>query len=995
MVNNHYNAFISYRHCEPDATIAGRIQRQLEHFRVPSAIAKKTGIKKIDRVFRDKEELPLCSNLGDDIADALENSDFLILICSPRTKESAWVTREVELFLQTHGVEKVLTVLVEGEPQDVVPQILMTDREPLSCDYRINPKKAKRDELPRLASAILGCRYDDLRQRQRQYQARRRLIFLSILLAVAVGLSAYFFYTTKRVERYYNDQLRSQSKYLAAESLQALEGGDRLTAIDLALYALDGGHSQRPWVAEAEYALGCAVGAYASTESLRAVNCLEHVSTVEAFFTTQDGRYLISYDRSPAVYIWDTQTHKLVQRITAKESIHCIAELPDHRVIFTTNGELGCYDYLTGQQLWTNADVGIFFVYENGVLACSGSERAMLLSEDTGKPIESIDGINHADALCVSDDGRKVAYEINPDFATYQVAIYDRDTKEISVAEPTMEVFNQVSFHNDQLFILGAKDYSGSEQWNIGNGFVTIEESQMELYCIDANTAETVWHTELPYHLINYSANLTFMRHGQGSVLLASLSNLCYTVDMESGQIVQKVQLPDSAVSIVKKGNTVSWFLKNGYFCNYTVGDSDTVGIRYFPDKVDSGTTKGGNFVLNENQTRIVVYDRVMDESLQRLEETDRSVMFGEGNDEYLLVCDYDYVVHCYRLKPQWELVWTQQVPKYCQYVGMTDCEAFFFDKDELTICTLADGSVETQSIASESEHDYTSISGKAILSGEEIAFLLKEHDYADGSTIEQYSMLLRKADGSIQTHTLMVQTRESTYWGDATLAFGGAENGVVLSIYERDADWTRCDYEIYHYEVKTQKLTLVKEFSVGTNFTSQTFCADDGRFLVSHGEGATLFDKDLKQIAEISLPMPLAAACFDDEREQILLIDTQGTMYFCSQTGKILHKQVLYSYGNVKDVRWYLGEERIAVLAEDICNIIDTDSRAVYAYVPHCLHYSAGKDGFYIRLSTSEGNSINFYRRYSTKALVERAREILGDNGLSEEQKAQYGLGE
>lgn len=841
MVNNHYNAFISYRHCEPDATIAGRIQRQLEHFRVPSAIAKKTGIKKIDRVFRDKEELPLCSNLGDDIADALENSDFLILICSPRTKESAWVTREVELFLQTHGVEKVLTVLVEGEPQDVVPQILMTDREPLSCDYRMNPKKAKRDELPRLASAILGCRYDDLRQRQRQYQARRRLIFLSILLAVAVGLSAYFFYTTKRVERYYNDQLRSQSKYLAAESLQALEGGDRLTAIDLALYALDGGHSQRPWVAEAEYALGCAVGAYASTESLRAVNCLEHVSTVEAFFTTQDGRYLISYDRSPAVYIWDTQTHKLVQRITAKESIHCIAELPDHRVIFTTNGELGCYDYLTGQQLWTNADVGIFFVYENGVLACSGSERAMLLSEDTGKPIESIDGINHADALCVSDDGRKVAYEINPDFATYQVAIYDRDTKEVSVAEPTMEVFNQVSFHNNQLFILGAKDYSGSEQWNIGNGFVTIEESQMELYCIDANTAETAWHTELPYHLINYSANLTFMRHGQGSVLLASLSNLCYTVDMESGQIVQKVQLPDSAVSIVKKGNTVSWFLKNGYFCNYTVGDSDTVGIRYFPDKVDSGTTKGGNFVLNENQTRIVVYDRVMDESLQRLEETDRSVMFGEGNDEYLLVCDY----------------------------------------------------------------------------------------------------------------------------------------------------------EIYHYEVKTQKLTLVKEFSVGTNFTSQTFCADDGRFLVSHGEGATLFDKDLKQIAEISLPMPLAAACFDDEREQILLIDTQGTMYFCSQTGKLLHKQVLYSYGNVKDVRWYLGEERIAVLAEDICNIIDMDSRAVYSYVPHCLHYGAGEDGFYIRLSTSEGNSINFYRRYSTKALVERAREILGDNGLSEEQKAQYGLGE
>ena len=185
----HFNAFISYRHCEPDATVAGHIQKQLERYHIPKAIQKATGIKKIDRIFRDKEELPLSSNLGDDIESALHNSDFLIVICSPRLMESVWCQREIALFLQDHPIERVLTVLVEGEPQDVVPEILRTDREPLSCDYRMSLRKAKEIELPRLAAAILGCRYDDLRQRQRQYKARRRTAFLSAALVAFACLA--------------------------------------------------------------------------------------------------------------------------------------------------------------------------------------------------------------------------------------------------------------------------------------------------------------------------------------------------------------------------------------------------------------------------------------------------------------------------------------------------------------------------------------------------------------------------------------------------------------------------------------------------------------------------------------------------------------------------------------------------------------------------------------------------------------------------------------
>ncbi|MBQ1733621.1 MAG: toll/interleukin-1 receptor domain-containing protein, partial [Lachnospiraceae bacterium] len=174
-----YNAFISYRHSEIDNKIASEIQTQLERFKIPKQIQKKTGIKRFDRIFRDKEELPTTSDLKHDIENALKVSDFLIVICSERTHESLWVQREIETFLKYHSKEEVFTVLVDGEPGDVIPDILLHQTvtrqlsdgtyatfeelaEPLSCDYRMPVRKARKEELPRLVCSMLHCTYDEL-----------------------------------------------------------------------------------------------------------------------------------------------------------------------------------------------------------------------------------------------------------------------------------------------------------------------------------------------------------------------------------------------------------------------------------------------------------------------------------------------------------------------------------------------------------------------------------------------------------------------------------------------------------------------------------------------------------------------------------------------------------------------------------------------------------------------------------------------------------------
>ena len=78
-----YNAFISYRHTEPDMYIAKRVHKGLETLKAPRGVFQKSGKRKIERVFRDQEELPIGSDLGDNIKAALEESEYLIVVCLP------------------------------------------------------------------------------------------------------------------------------------------------------------------------------------------------------------------------------------------------------------------------------------------------------------------------------------------------------------------------------------------------------------------------------------------------------------------------------------------------------------------------------------------------------------------------------------------------------------------------------------------------------------------------------------------------------------------------------------------------------------------------------------------------------------------------------------------------------------------------------------------------------------------------------------------------
>ena len=99
-------------------------------------------------------ELPLSSDLAANIREALENSEFLIVVCSPRAVRSEWVQREIETFLETHEKDKVLTLLTEGEPEEVFPEVLCYNDEVVLREN--GEKEVVRKKVEPMAADIRG-----------------------------------------------------------------------------------------------------------------------------------------------------------------------------------------------------------------------------------------------------------------------------------------------------------------------------------------------------------------------------------------------------------------------------------------------------------------------------------------------------------------------------------------------------------------------------------------------------------------------------------------------------------------------------------------------------------------------------------------------------------------------------------------------------------------------------------------------------------------------
>lgn len=111
MEKKEYTAFISYSH--DDTYWADTLQKKLEHFYIPVALreANPDIPATVRPIFKDDTDLTP-GTLSDRISNALDNSDFLIVICSIHSAQSEWVSKEVEHFIRAGRSSRIIPVVV-------------------------------------------------------------------------------------------------------------------------------------------------------------------------------------------------------------------------------------------------------------------------------------------------------------------------------------------------------------------------------------------------------------------------------------------------------------------------------------------------------------------------------------------------------------------------------------------------------------------------------------------------------------------------------------------------------------------------------------------------------------------------------------------------------------------------------------------------------------------------------------------------------------------
>ena len=318
-----YDAFISYRHCDLDKFVAENLHRILESYELPKEIKEKLNIegRSIRRVFRDQEELPLSSNLEDPILDALNDSKYLIVICSPRLKDSLWCKKEIETFKKLRGRRNIFCVLVEGEPKDSFPEAVLYDDdgktlvEPLAADVRGETKKEVlkkiKSEKLRLIAPMYSFDYDDLRQRHKM-QEQRKMIITSTIIAVSCLL--FTLYTSIMLIKIYNQQKllkKHQAITLSEKSEQSLKNDSKYNAVKNAYQALTKFNGVKmPYTSEAEYALSEALGVYNTGYSYKATGEMNTKGVVDYIKNSDNDNYLAIYDESEELTLWDSNKLK-------------------------------------------------------------------------------------------------------------------------------------------------------------------------------------------------------------------------------------------------------------------------------------------------------------------------------------------------------------------------------------------------------------------------------------------------------------------------------------------------------------------------------------------------------------------------------------------------------------------------------------------------------------------------------------------------------------
>jgi outer membrane protein assembly factor BamB len=554
----HYDAFISYRHNEFDSFVAENLHKKLESFKLPKSVLPKVqnGKKKIERVFRDVEELPLTDNLSDPISKALLNSDYLITICTPRYPESRWCMKEIEVFLQTHPRDHILVVLAEDEPVNSFPEILcyedvktttengetvITRRElePLAADTRGENKKevlkAMDIAVIKLCAAMFGLNYDDLKQRHREQRIRR---LATIFGSIGAAVLAFAIFATVMlikigvqnvtINRQYQELQDSFATTMASASGNLFEAGRKKDAV-YAVRNVIPDDSEAEANANAVKALYEGMGIYKISNTYSPACAFDTDSMLGELSISGDGRYVLATDETTA-YVYDAETGQVLHSIKSPNGYI--------RAVFCGSDGL----------VWNNDDNSYYYSFSDKKdTPLELPARAMLSSSDDGMLILA-DDYEVKKLYFLKDKGNiAFSFDYSTGFETPYIICTDYifGEKEITLCFSDLERTNYIvvlDASDGKVLDKYQLDEGAEPSIHLENGILYAAYKQdpddwqyIDVIALDTRSKNTLWKTtledfDLPYGFIFVSDSRLFL----------SSKNEMAVLDVKNGEVIKR-----------------------------------------------------------------------------------------------------------------------------------------------------------------------------------------------------------------------------------------------------------------------------------------------------------------------------------------------------------------------------------------------------------------------------------------------------------------------
>lgn len=191
-------AFISYSH--KDVEEAKWLHKHLEYYKLPSDIFNEydENNRYLRPVFRDKEDIGT-GVLKSVLRKELEVSEYLIIICSPNSAQSTYVSQEAQVFIDQGRIDHIIPYIIDGVPKsggkkECFPESLINHVDQFPDDELLgaNINEVGRPKaFIRVVSSLLNVEFDTLWKRHKREQ-KKRLFVLSLLFLLLLFFTYWF-----------------------------------------------------------------------------------------------------------------------------------------------------------------------------------------------------------------------------------------------------------------------------------------------------------------------------------------------------------------------------------------------------------------------------------------------------------------------------------------------------------------------------------------------------------------------------------------------------------------------------------------------------------------------------------------------------------------------------------------------------------------------------------------------------------------------------------